>query len=373
MAAARTLLVLIQKVLPECRTLITAAENGAKSGRTLRPVVVTTRRLQRDCAHDVIYSLLLDVLLGYVSYGVRFGFAKSLLVAAGMVVGIAIAVLASSVIVEAIATPDLRIAAAEALAVGLVILGSTMGATISHFATKEFRTPRRRKRRRVAEHFAGVLVLGLTALMVISIVGFGIGKFGSPAVSRAFAGSVVINNVHKLMPESVEALIFRILSLLSKPREQVFTADFRQAVAETPKLIAENVSLATAVKSVVRITGNGYECGQKRTGTGFVIATDRILTNAHVVAGVKQPVIDAPNGKVLVGRVVFFDAASDIAIIAVEGLKAEPVKEGIMARTGETTIIATHPLGGPTSTTAAQESQHLRIRRFLARNIHTRW
>jgi S1-C subfamily serine protease len=320
----------------------------------------------------VIYSLLLDlilgaVLLGYISYGVKFGLAKSLLVAAGMVVGVAIAVLVSSVIVEAIATPDLRISAAAASGVGLVILGSSIGHTIGHLVTTRFRTPRRRKRRRAAEHFAGALVLGLSVLMLISVMGFGIGNFGSPAVSRTFAGSVMINTVHKLMPESEEALIFQTLSLISKPKGQVVIEDFGSPIVETPKVVAGNVSFAKVLKSVVRITGNGYECGQGMTGTGFVIATDRILTNASVVAGVKRPVVEEPDGQVLVGRVVFFDADANIAIIALEGLNAEPLKEGIMATAGETTVIVAHPLGGPAAITSARVQS---VRTFNSPNIY---
>ena len=44
-----------------------------------------------------------------------------------------------------------------------------------------------------------------------------------------------------------------------------------------------------SARSVVKITGNAYQCGQNQSGSGFVSSSGRVVTNAHVVAGVTQP------------------------------------------------------------------------------------
>src|SRR5690606_26696731 len=106
-------------------------------------------------------------------------------------------------------------------------------------------------------------------------------------------------------------------------------------------------ALAAAAQSVVRISGTAYACGQNQSGTGFVIAPDRVVTNAHVVAGVPNPVVEAPNGQALDGSVVYFDPADDLAVIAVAGLAAQPLDLAAPLEPGDDAVIDGYPYGGP--------------------------
>ncbi|MEX0668260.1 MAG: trypsin-like peptidase domain-containing protein [Candidatus Saccharimonadales bacterium] len=85
----------------------------------------------------------------------------------------------------------------------------------------------------------------------------------------------------------------------------------------------ENQHISTAIDSVVRIESPG--CGGLRYGSGFVIAKNTIMTNAHVVAGIKNPVIRATDGSFYQGRVVYFDIDNDIAILSTEDLGLKPL------------------------------------------------
>jgi S1-C subfamily serine protease len=113
-------------------------------------------------------------------------------------------------------------------------------------------------------------------------------------------------------------------------------------------------SLAVAAQSVVRINGNAYACGQSQSGSGFVVATDRIVTNAHVVAGVPEPVVEAPNGQALDGRVVYFDPDVDLAVIAVQGLEVAPLDLSAPLAVGDDAVIDGYPFGGPFTTGPAR-------------------
>jgi len=143
-------------------------------------------------------------------------------------------------------------------------------------------------------------------------------------------------------------------AVLSDTRVPVFAEDLDMGNVDNPTGVIDSASFLAAADSVVRITGNSYACGQSRTGTGFVVADDRIMTNAHVVAGTSRPVIEAPNGQVLVGTVVYFDVNDDLAIVAVSGLDARPLSEGIMAQPGDSAQIVGYPFGGPITATTAQ-------------------
>jgi S1-C subfamily serine protease len=123
---------------------------------------------------------------------------------------------------------------------------------------------------------------------------------------------------------------------------------------DLPRADTGTDALTRAAASVVRITGNAYECGQNQTGSGFVVATDRVVTNAHVVAGVTEPIVEVPGGAALPGRVVYFDPAKDLAVIAVNGLPADPLPLAENLPRGTVGVVDGYPYGGPFSTKPAK-------------------
>ena len=72
--------------------------------------------------------------------------------------------------------------------------------------------------------------------------------------------------------------------------------------------------VVAAQASVVKVRGtNG--CGSGVEGTGFFYAPGRLMTNAHVVAGVTRPEVEV-GGSTVVASVVLYDADLDIAVLA---------------------------------------------------------
>jgi S1-C subfamily serine protease len=77
-----------------------------------------------------------------------------------------------------------------------------------------------------------------------------------------------------------------------------------------------------------------------------VVATDRIITNAHVVAGVSEPVVEVPGAGAFSGRVVYFDPANDLAVISVSGMAAAAISLSPTLAEGSDAVFAGYPLGG---------------------------
>ena len=79
--------------------------------------------------------------------------------------------------------------------------------------------------------------------------------------------------------------------------------------------------LASAVQqdrdSVVRVEGQG--CGGIVEGSGFVIGSDLVATNAHVVAGIAQPFVQDANGSHR-ATAIWFDPNLDFAVLRVPNL-----------------------------------------------------
>ncbi len=101
---------------------------------------------------------------------------------------------------------------------------------------------------------------------------------------------------------------------------------------------------ARVARSVVQV--EGIACNQVQDGTGFVVAPDEVVTNAHVVAGEEATEIIRDDGSRAKARVVAFDPNRDLALLVVPGLARPPLTVGesrIDARGG----VFGHPGGGP--------------------------
>ncbi len=93
---------------------------------------------------------------------------------------------------------------------------------------------------------------------------------------------------------------------------------------------------------------SGEESVEKDTGSGFILSADgKIVTNAHVVEGVDLVKVTLKSGKVLEGKVVGVDRATDVAVVKVEAQNLPIVTLGNSDKLvqGEWAIAIGNPLG----------------------------
>ncbi len=102
-------------------------------------------------------------------------------------------------------------------------------------------------------------------------------------------------------------------------------------------------------QGIVRITGIAAACSVEQEGSGFVVSPDHVVTNAHVVQGLRAPRLQiAGAGTRYPARVVFYDPGIDIAVLDVPGLPARPLSiSTAVAAPGTAVVAAGFPLGGP--------------------------
>jgi S1-C subfamily serine protease len=110
--------------------------------------------------------------------------------------------------------------------------------------------------------------------------------------------------------------------------------------------IAQAEAIQIAARSVVRIEGEADGCAGRVVGSGFVFASNRVMTNAHVVAGVSAPFVAVPGGRVFPAEVVSFDPQADVAVLRVPGLNVRPLLFGSVVAEGESTVALGYPGGG---------------------------
>jgi len=171
---------------------------------------------------------------------------------------------------------------------------------------------------------------------------------GVPVLSPAVAGSRVLSTLDLVTPAPARTLLAE-LRTAALGEGIPWLVEVLEGPTEAPQLPAgglDDGALAAASNSVVRITGTAYQCGSNLSGSGFVVAEDRIVTNAHVVAGVTEPIVEAPGQPAVQGRVVAYDDANDLALIAVSGLATPPLAIAEPA-SGDEVAVAGYPFGGP--------------------------
>lgn len=293
----------------------------------------------------VLDILLVVMLLGYIVYGFRNGLSRSVFVIAGIIAGVVATFFLAPILATWVPVPWLRLVVTLLAAILLVGAGQALGALIG----RGIRSGIQRTPLSGLDRLLGAIVTGVVAALVASVVSFNVAQLGVPLLSRAIAGSTVLRTINTLTPDPVESFLAQVRGIVVEHGLPIISDAFGGQNPVVPQIDTGSAALNTAAQSVVRITGNAFACGQSQAGTGFVVSDDRVVTNAHVVAGVSEPVIEAPDGQTLSGEVVYFDPIDDLAVIAVRGLDADPLPLADTLDPGTEAAFEGYPYGGPFS------------------------
>jgi S1-C subfamily serine protease len=302
--------------------------------------------MQGSVVLDIILIVLLIASLGA---GFRSGLIGSISGLLGLVVGAVAAYFVVPLVPTWVPAAEWRTPATIAAALILVIAGLTIGESIGRALRS--RTPRKL---RGIDRLFGAVVGVAAAAAVISMVAFSVSALGIPQLTAAIASSNVVRTIDSVTPVPVRSFLAQLRSTVVDDGLPVIADAFGGQSPTLPEAQLDNAALDTAALSVLRITGNAVACGQSQSGSGFVIAPERVLTNAHVVAGVTDAVVEVPGAGALTGDVVYFDPIDDLAIIAVPGLAAAPLTlQGDLAVDSEAVSLG-YPFGGPFDSGAAR-------------------
>jgi S1-C subfamily serine protease len=178
--------------------------------------------------------------------------------------------------------------------------------------------------------------------------------------------SAVLDGVNSLIPQSLRTLSATLARELQQHAMPYFLSPFGGFPAPSPFVGAPDAGpvpkvLGAAGSSVVKIRGLATSCGRAVEGSGFVYASGRVMTNAHVVAGVREPSVLIPNGGTLAARVVLYDPDRDIAVLDVPGLDRKPLDFAGAQQIGADAVVAGYPEDGPLTPAAARIAGDQRV------------
>jgi S1-C subfamily serine protease len=206
-------------------------------------------------------------------------------------------------------------------------------------------------RARAVLRFPGLRTLdGLLGAVLTACIGLGIAWIvGAVALesttSASWRGrlerSTILRELDQLLPPSgpiLNALArFDPLPAVNGPAANV--------AAPTRGILATR-GVRDAGGSVVRVLGTA--CGFGIEGSGWVGAPGYVITNAHVVAGESDTIVEVGGGQPdLPAELVAFDPHDDIAVLRVPGLKLTPLPIAGSAPVGQSVAILGYPEDGP--------------------------
>jgi S1-C subfamily serine protease len=288
---------------------------------------------------DVILVLL---LLSALVQGYRSGLIRSVSGIVGALAGGVAAVIVVPFVGSWVSTPQWRVPATLAAALLLVLIGLTVGSSIGSGITRRLR----RTSFGIVDRILGAVATLVATALVFGMLALTIGSLGVPFLSPAVASSAVIRSIDGLTPDPVKSFIAQVRATVLQEGLPRIVDAFTGADPVVPQFDTGSAPQQAASASVVRITGNAYACGQSQSGSGFVIAPQRVVTNAHVVAGVDQPIVETVDSA-LPGRIVYFDPVDDLAVLAVDGLTASALGTTDDLAAGSRAVTQGFPFGGP--------------------------
>jgi S1-C subfamily serine protease len=216
----------------------------------------------------------------------------------------------------------------------------------------------------------GSVVAVVAVLLAVWFVGLNLAQGPFPSVARQIRGSAVVRGIDAVLPPppSLLAQVRKFLNRFGFPEVFIGLPPAPGGSVDAPTQAEAQKAFQRAAPSTFRIVGEA--CGRIQEGSGFLVSRHYVVTNAHVLAGVDHPRVQAQNGggAGIVGTPVLFDPKVDIAVLRVRGLH-EPVLRMVDSELdrGEVGAVVGYPGGGNLTGVAAANR---RVLHAVGRDIY---
>ncbi|GGX66245.1 MarP family serine protease [Streptomyces fructofermentans] len=313
---------------------------------------------------DLLDILLLLVILGYAASGYRRGLVAGCVSLAGFVGGAVVGVWALPLVMDLVAAGS---PAATVTAVLTVLLPAALGHELAGRLALRLRQglDRGSGSLRMVDGAGGAAANTVSVLLVAWVAASVLGASASPVVTSSIRNSALLGAVQDVMPATTPAWFSRATSALTEAGfPQVFNPFENEPAASVAKPSGDSVTSAAtraAQRSTVKV--EGAVGTQGREGSGFVYASEHVMTNAHVVAGIDDPTVRVGGtGRAYEAKVVLFDPEKDVAVLDVPGLKAPVLKFDDSATRGDAAVVAGYPQDGGLDLQAATVASTIKAR-----------
>jgi S1-C subfamily serine protease len=313
---------------------------------------------------DVVLAL---VLVAYAVSGYRQGFVVGVMSLVGFLCGGAVGMwLLPELLGRLHALDENVVSRTVILVVGVFVIASLGQAAAVGVGLRVRRELRMRPARALDSVLGAVATVVAVSLLVWFMAGAVRGSAPAP-LARGIGGSRIVQTIDRFVPAQTAQLFAGFRSVLDREGfPKVFEGLQSEPIApvappDSKRAFSPGADRAAA--SIVKITGVAESCNRGQEGSGWVVSPERVVTNAHVVAGMTlEHVRIQGEGRSYDASVVVFDAKRDLAVLSVPGLPAPALTQGPDLKPSDGAIVAGFPLDGPYRLDPARVREVIRAR-----------
>jgi S1-C subfamily serine protease len=260
--------------------------------------------------------LLVALVLAYALSGYWQGFVTGAFATGGLLVGGLFGVwLAPMALGDA--TPSLLVSLG---ALFIVILSASLGQALLQFTGAKIRDRITWQPIRALDALGGAALSAAAVLLVAWALGVAVSGTRIASITPMVRSSAVLKEVDHVLPQSAGGVLQAFNDVVGTgffPRYlEPFAPERIVEVGPGPRRLLRDPDVADAADSVLKIHGTN-ECGNGIEGSGFLYAGNRLMTNAHVVAGVDDPEVLLGESSVP-AEVVYYNPDIDVAVLALD-------------------------------------------------------
>jgi len=294
---------------------------------------------------NILDWVLVALVLLYALSGYWQGFVTGAFATAGLLLGGLLGVwLAPFALGDA--APSLLVSLG---ALFIVIVSASIGQAVLQFGGSRIRDHIRWQPVRALDAVGGAALSAAAVLLVSWALGVAVAGSGIAGITGQVRNSAVLAKVDQVLPASASDLLGAFNNVVGTgffPRYlEPFAPERIVGVPPGPQRILRDPDVRDAEASVVKIRGTN-SCGRGVEGSGFVYSDGRVMTNAHVVAGVSDPEVEI-GGDAVSAEVVHYDPDLDVAVLAVDTSGVSALEFDDTAASGDGVAILGYPQDGP--------------------------
>jgi S1-C subfamily serine protease len=293
--------------------------------------------------------------------GWRSGAVGSLLAMIGVVLGLVAGMLLAPHVVTYISGARTQLFATLFLILGLVVIGEIAGVVLG----RAVRGAIRNVTLRAFDSIIGVGLQLIAVLVAAWLLGSLLTSSDQPNLQAVVRGSRVLAQLDEVAPSPLKSVKDRMKALLNTSGLPDVLPQFGRTPivnVEIPDAtLAGDPVVAGTRPSVLKIRGVAPSCQKVLEGSGFVVAPNRVMSNAHVVAGSESVTVEV-DGQTYDADVVSYDPSADISILDVPNLPAPPLQFDMQeAKSGTDAVVMGYPGGGDFTATPARIREVIRL------------
>jgi S1-C subfamily serine protease len=303
---------------------------------------------------------LVVLVLAYAVSGYWQGFITGACATAGLLAGGLAGIWLAPVLLGN-AAPSLWVSLG---ALFVVLVTASLGQAVMQYAGSRLRARLTWQPIRSIDAVGGAALSMAAVLVVAWALGVAISGSRIPGVNDEVRDSrvlVAVNNVMPLQAQRALRSFDQVVGSSFFPRYlEPFAPERIVKVPPAQARVVRDPDIVRASRSVFKLRSTN-RCGSGVEGSAFLYAPHKLMTNAHVVAGVTDPVV-MDGRRQLHGTVVVYNPDVDVAIIDVPGLSGPTVHFDVNGRERQQGAVLGYPQDGPFNAQPARIRSDQRLR-----------